>query len=375
MKEQDRETNVDNSVAGRLRERIRREGAITFRDWMQSALYDPQGGYYQRADLTRWGRAGDYRTSPERSPLFAATFARYFAALYKELGAPELLTIIEAGAGAGYFAQGILSTLQRDWPQVYSALQYVVDEESEAARTAAESLLAPWMEKVEFRPLTDISAPLDSALIFSNELLDAFAVHRVRLRRGRLFELYVELNKAGAFIWVERELSTPRLAAHFERTGSALVEGQSAEVNLAAEEWIERAASLLRRGVLLTVDYGAEAESLYSAPHRRDGTLRGISRHALIDNVLENPGQQDLTTTVNWTQIRLAGERAGLQTVSFERQDAFLLRNGLLEQLERETQLTRSEADALRLRLGAREMILPGGMSESFQVLVQKKGN
>ena len=42
-------------------------------------------GYYCRSDLPRWGREGDYRTSPERSPLFAATFARYFAALDEEL--------------------------------------------------------------------------------------------------------------------------------------------------------------------------------------------------------------------------------------------------------------------------------------------------
>ena len=66
------------SLAERLRELIQREGSITFHDWMKAALYDPDGGYYQRADRTRWGRAGDYRTSPERSELFAATFARYF---------------------------------------------------------------------------------------------------------------------------------------------------------------------------------------------------------------------------------------------------------------------------------------------------------
>jgi SAM-dependent MidA family methyltransferase len=74
------------SLAERLREQIRREGAISFHDWMAAALYDEREGYYRRTDLTRWGRTGDYRTSPERSPLFAATFARYFASLYDELG-------------------------------------------------------------------------------------------------------------------------------------------------------------------------------------------------------------------------------------------------------------------------------------------------
>ena len=91
----------------RLRESIRREGSITFHDWMKAALYDPDGGYYQRSDRKRWGREGDYRTSPERSELFAATFARYFVALAEEL------TIVECGGGDGSFAVGCSADVAR----------------------------------------------------------------------------------------------------------------------------------------------------------------------------------------------------------------------------------------------------------------------
>src|SRR5215208_2364301 len=87
----------DAPLDSRLLARIRREGSLTFRDWMAAALYDERGGYYSRPDLERWGRAGDYRTSPERTPLFAATFARHFARLYEELGSPNGFTLIEAG--------------------------------------------------------------------------------------------------------------------------------------------------------------------------------------------------------------------------------------------------------------------------------------
>jgi SAM-dependent MidA family methyltransferase len=89
--------------------------------------------------------------------------------------------------------------------------------------------------------------------------------------------------------------------------------------------------------------------------------------------LLADPGAQDLTATVNWTQVREAGARAGLRTVIFERQDAFLLRAGLLEQLELESAAVQSEAELAELRLGAREMILPGGMAAHFQVLVQER--
>src|SRR3954467_7435957 len=113
------------SLAERLRERIRHEGAITFRDWMEAALYDARDGYYCRRDRKRWGRMGDYRTSPERSLLFAATFARYFAKLHDELGSPEIWTIFEAGAGEGHFAHGLLQTLKQVFPETFSATRYV----------------------------------------------------------------------------------------------------------------------------------------------------------------------------------------------------------------------------------------------------------
>src|SRR3954466_7227086 len=99
-------------LADRLRRRIRIEGPISFHDWMQSALYDDPDGYYARADLVRQGPAGDYRTAPETSALFATTLAHYFVKLYSELGAPSQWTIIEVGAGTGTFASGVLRTFQ-----------------------------------------------------------------------------------------------------------------------------------------------------------------------------------------------------------------------------------------------------------------------
>ena len=362
-------------LAERLRAMIGREGALSFRDWMDAALYDEREGYYRRADRTRWGRVrGDYRTSPERSPLFAATFACYFAALHAELGAPHTWTILEAGAGAGDFARVALETLERQHPRVFQATRYYIDEASDDTAARARENLAAFADRVEFcRDGLRRGLSFETGVIFSNELLDAFPVHRATMRGGRLRELCVALDEVGGFCWSEQEPTTPLLAEHFARLGVALAEGHTAEVNLEAEAWMKRAAAMLQRGYLLTVDYGAEAEELYQSTRRRDGTLRGFRAHEFVPDVLAHPGEHDLTTTINWTQVRRAGEAAGLETISFERQDEFLLRTGLLEQLERLTSHLDDEAERLRLRLGAREMILPGGMGESFQVLVQKK--
>ena len=360
------------SLAVRLRERIKREGPISFRDWMAAALYDEEGGYYSRPGLARWGRAGDYRTGPEQTPLFAAAFARYFVTLYEELGAPAAFTVFEAGAGAGDFALGVLETLRGDHEHVFRATRYVIDEPGAASRARLRERLTAFSDRVSYLPLKEVVEPLPHGIIFSNELLDAFPVHRVCARGGKLLELCVGLNEGDQFVWAART-APPELADFLAAEGVTLAEGQHAEINLAAGEWIARAASAVRRGYVVTVDYGAESADLYGDPRRFGGTLRAFRRHRLAADVLDAPGEQDLTTTVNWTQARSAGHAAGLRTKWFGRLDEFLLSAGAFEVLERLTGHAESETERIQLRLGAREMLLPGGMSQSFQVLVQEK--
>src|SRR5215510_15768799 len=117
---------------------------------MKAALYDPVNGYYQRSDRERWGRTGDYRTSPERSALFAATFARYFARLYEELGRPREWTIVECGAGGGDFAVGVLETLARQFPVVFEATSYVAYDVSLDALRRTRERLGDYGDRVKF---------------------------------------------------------------------------------------------------------------------------------------------------------------------------------------------------------------------------------
>jgi SAM-dependent MidA family methyltransferase len=371
------ETIRDTSeLTERLRERIMRDGPMTFHDWMRLALYDVKEGYYCRNDRQRWGREGDYRTSPERSSLFAATIARYFARLYDSLGKPSQWTIAEAGAGDGHFAGGLLQTLKNFFPYIFSATSYVIDEVSSHSRLLAWERLRPFADRIEFKKLDDLK--IDVGVVFSNELLDAFPVHRVKMESGRLREFYIDITTKGSFAWTRGDLSNPRLEDYFAESGIHLGEGQVAEVNLEIEDWLKRVAAMLRTGYVVTVDYGASAKDLYSFPAwnaRYFGTMRGFHRHQIVDDVLARPGEQDLTTTVDWSFVNRIGEKLGFEVLEFERLDKFLLSTGLMEQLEFESQSCESEAEKIRLSTSAREMILPDGMAVSFQVLVQKKAS
>jgi SAM-dependent MidA family methyltransferase len=363
--------NSASPLAERLRERIKREGPITFCDWMKLALYDEDQGYYCRTDHERWGRAGDYRTSPERSSLFAATFARYFSRLHDELACPAEWTLVEAGAGNGVFLSGVLETLQTSFPSVFEATRYVVDEASSHSRSLARERLKSFGDRVEFRTLGSLE--LDLGVVFSNELLDAFPVHRVTMRDDQLREFYVTGGGNGDFQWTLDAPSTPRLAAYLEESGAHLAEGQVTEINLEIEDWLRTVGGAVKAGYLITVDYGADADELYCQAARYEGTLRSFYKHQMVENVLARPGEQDITTTIDWSFVKRTGEALGFEVAEFDRQDRFLIGAGLLKQLEIEKQRTKSEAGKLRLSTAAREMILPNGMAAHFQVLVQKK--
>jgi len=335
---------------------------------MKAALYDPEHGYYQRSDRERWGREGDYRTSPERSQLFSATFALYFARLYEELERPAQWTIVECGAGDGSFAAGVLQTLAVQFPAVFAATKYVVCEVSQDAQRRVRERLVEFGDHVQFSDLV----PIDIGIYFSNELLDAFPVHRlVRTEQG-LSELYVNVDSSGAFVWATGPLSSPRLAGFCDTYSVELAQGQVIEINLAADDWLAQVASKLAGGFVITVDYGAESAELYD-PARPKGTLRAFSRHSFVDDVLSQPGEYDITSSVNWTQVKAVGEKLGLKVVDFASQDKFLLQAGLLEELDQQLSSAETEGQKASLTTGAREMILPGGMASSFQVLVQRR--
>lgn len=335
---------------------------------MREALYHESAGYYMRPDAQIWGRRGDYRTSPERSELFAGTLARYVAELFDQLGRPAPFHFVECGSGDGSFAEGLLTSLQSFFPDVYSAISYLIDDV--VTQSAPPVSLARFQPKVQLVKLASLEK-LHCGIVFSNELLDAFPVHRVIKKSGELLELYVGLDSTGRFACIPGPLSTPRLSEIYLQNAVETVDEQIIEISPNIDDWLTLVAKKLQKGYVITVDYGLEAAELYD-PQRREGTLRAFSHHHFVE-VLERPGEHDITAHVNWTRVKAVGQRVGLEPILFERQDKFLLNAGILKELERRSDCLTSDAQRLRLSTGARAMLLPNDMASSFQVLVQRR--
>jgi SAM-dependent MidA family methyltransferase len=362
---------VGNEFEKHLIERIRRQGRLSFCEFMQAALYDAEFGYYnsQRQQI---GATGDYYTSGNVHAAFGAILAKALVELSNAFTGAAPLALVEMGAGTGQLAFDVLSALRDEHPQIFQRARYTIVEQSPVMRARQKEKLQPFAGHTDWRALEELQAI--NGIVFSNELVDALPVHRLRFSRQGIEEQFVAIEAAGdekerlALVW--SPLSDQRLAEYVRRTAVDFLEGQVIEVSLAALDWLKKMSQVIERGLLLTIDYGDLAAHLYS-PDRGQGTLRCFYRHRLSDAPLERLGEQDITASVNFSALIDFGAEFGFEKVSYERQTNFLFRHGLIERIA--AMENQGTMDDLQDRLAVKNLLAPGGVSDNFRVLIQRK--
>jgi SAM-dependent MidA family methyltransferase len=204
-----------------------------------------------------------------------------------------------------------------------------------------------------------------SGLFFSNELPDAFPVHRVQVTEGKIEEVYVDYTGAG-FVECRRPVTFPPLLRHLERLNLSLTDGYRTEINLNALQWMEEVARAINRGVAITIDYGHTSQDLYG-PERAKGTFLCYHGHMASDDPYVRVGQQDMTAHVDFSSLATVGEEQGLHLTGFTNQMSFLMGLGV------EEMIAELEPESPRFR-AAIHLLKPDGMGSTFKVLVQHKG-
>ena len=312
----------DRGLKRLILDRIAAAGSISFAEFMRLALYDPTAGYYFTSDPRL-----DYESSPNLHPAFGAAICRQLADFWRRLDRPARFDVFEAGAVAGALAAAVIDAAAAEEPGFAEALRYVMQDLTPATVAAAERLSQARLPlaKVEVAKALPPSPEIEGCIL-SNELLDALPFHRVTLSDGALRERRVGAD-GDRFVDVESDAG-PELVAHFAALGVLPGEGCESEAGLEATAWIENAARALRRGYLLTLDYGYEAAALY-APWRRQGTLLTFCRHTAGADPYVRVGRQDITASVDLTALRHAGEAAGLRTLGVTTQTDFLAALGI----------------------------------------------
>ena len=356
-------------LAAILAERIRRYGPITFAEYMREALYHPLHGYYSKPEAARFA---DYYTSVDVHPIFGRLLARQLAEMWEQMGRPGKFVLVEVGAGVGRLARHILEFVKKKLPDFYLAMHYVAVERSPLRSEQLAIRLSDFVGEGKCEAAVEIPMRIEEGCIFSNELLDALAVHRVLQKEGKLQEMYVTHDGA-KFGEMAQPLSTCAISDYFASQHIGFQEGQQAEAGLEACDWIAEIARRLGRGFVLTIDYGHEAADLFNA-HHMAGTALAYRGHQANEEFYVAPGEQDLTAHVNFTALRQWGERAGLETVGLTSQTAFLLALGKGNEFDDLYEDGMDDKERLRARLLLKTLIFPEGMGERFQVLIQQKG-
>ena len=324
----------------KLADRIRRGGPITFAEFQDSALYDPESGFFTTGGGA--GRVGgDFVTSPEVGSLFGTLVARYLDDAWRRLGEPDPFVVVEAGAGRGKLASDVLSAV----PACAPALRYVLVERAAILRTEqrrllriepADEALGPVLrsadpdEDDELAPGTGpIVASIDElpgiafeGVVVANELLDNLPVRIVERSDGRWVEVRVGLAGDDLVeVLIDADLG---LAAEADVVAAAapLEVGGRLPVPTAIADWLATVAGVLRRGEVLLVDYAGDGAGLAARGQRQ--WLRTYRRHDRGGDPLVAPGSQDITCDVPLEYLRSTAIRAGFVVAEESSQAAWL---------------------------------------------------
>jgi SAM-dependent MidA family methyltransferase len=358
-----------NLLRRKIEQEIRERGPIPFSRYMDLCLYDPDLGYYSR-NAEQFGKAGDFYTSSDVHAVFGRLLARQFDEMWRALGSPECVELIELGAGRGLFAQDVLGWSEKKFPDFFRALRYVLAESSPALQERIKRTLKPHFdsgkaELTDFDPGRAEFSRDKPTIVFANEFFDALPVEilsvkgslRIGARDGHFVESWAEAS-SGELEFLDRYSIHPEADEHIE-------------ASLVAQHYMERIATSIERGFIIAIDYGYAREEQLAGRHR--GTIKAIRQHSVSANPYEAPGEQDITADVNFTALAGAAEKHGMQTHKLVTQSQFLLGIGEANQFADAFEECRLPQERAKVALQLKHLVTPAGMGESFHVLVAGK--
>jgi SAM-dependent MidA family methyltransferase len=352
-----------SALRQKIEQEIRERGPLPFSRYMELCLYDDELGYYSR-NAAQFGKAGDFYTSSDVHAVFGRLLARQFDEMWRALGSPEKIAVVELGPGRGLFAQDVLDWSEKKFPDFFQALRYVLDERSPALRQRIDATLSRHLEsgKASLSGI-DLSTP---QILFANEFFDALPVE-ILSQQG---SLRIDTGD-GRFVetWAQ---PSPEELEFLDRYSIHPEPGERVEVPLAAQQCANQTLSELPRGFFVAIDYGYSREEQLAGRHR--GTLKAIRQHSVSANPYEAPGEQDITADVNFTALAAAAEKHSMHAQKLITQSQFLLGIGEVNEFADAFEDCRLPQERAKVALQLKHLVTPAGMGESFQVLFASKG-
>ena len=334
---------------------------------MGLALHWPDGGYYSNPENI--GPQGDFYTAPSAHPAFGALLCLQLYQMWRCCNRPATFWVVELGAGTGSLCHDLVAYASHLPPEFADSLRYLCLDRHRYP--GLEARLPEETRKTVDRIICQgVSLSEVVGCVLSNELVDAFPVHRVTMQGGALKEVYLTVENARLVEALDSP-STPDLQARLDSLGVTLQEGAAGEINLATESWMQDVSTALDRGFVITIDYGGPAEQIYSHERGR-GTLTSFYRHTQTDDPYERIGRQDITAQVDFSSLMQLGTGLGLETQAFTTQREYLNSLGLPSFMGKLRAAGLGQGEVDRNRMAMLDLVQPQGMG-AFKVLVQGK--
>ena len=348
------------TIIERLNHKLTEQSSLSFSEFMQMALYDPEAGYYT-STISQFGQ--DFVTSPEISPLFAYCLAQFCQDILAHYHHP---TLLEFGAGSGKLCVDLLTALEQlnCLPECYYILEVSATLKQLQHQTIHKAIphLASrvvWLQSWPDQPFEGV--------VLANEVLDAMPVHRFMQTEDELYEIRVGLSKTGQFQDVLQVCADPRLKKQVQASLDPSLHPYQSEVNLFIDDWLLESSKMLKSGLMLIIDYGFPRQEYYH-PDRYQGTLMCHYQHRAHPDPYVHIGLQDITAHVDFTHVAEAAQAAGFEVSGFCAQGAFLLENGLLSLLSAQNNEASSQMHA-----AVKTLVQPNEMGELFKVMALTK--
>ncbi len=341
-------------IEKKIKDLINKNGPISLSQYMQICLWDDKNGYYNSNQIL--GRCGDFITSPEISQTFGELIGLWALNFYQEFIAREPICITELGSGRGTLLKDAIRTINKFTNNKIN-LEITILEKSERLITLQKENLknknVKWISDIK-----DLS--LEPQIIIANEFFDALPINQ-----------YVRSNEG----WREKKITIKNGELCFTLDNKIWVPSDSIFSGFKIGdtlEYSEQTISIFSNicnhlnqydGVLLLVDYGNTSGI--------GDTLQAVNNHK-FRGVLENPGQSDLSSHVNFRLLKEIAIKKNLYVSPVKEQRHFLLEIGIKERLK---SLTKNVSSAIAETVNSeiKRLIDPDKMGSLFKVIAITK--
>jgi|TARA_B110000263_G_scaffold55379_1_gene46830 SAM-dependent MidA family methyltransferase len=367
-KKKDHDPSLDHSLL--VREQLiqhinTRDGWISFEEFIDFVMYKPGLGYYS-AGAEKIGHSGDFTTAPEISKLFGMALANQITPILDHYQSPS---IIEIGAGTGKLAFDIMTQLN-DYQVNFD--RYYILELSADLKQRQQSMLSHLPTKTLNKIVWLDSIPVDSidGVIIANEVIDALPFTRFKSQNGQVYELGISVED-------NQLIEQPRLADEIlsntvdsiaKEIGMTFQDGYTSEIRINFGSWFRTIESMLSSGSIFFVDYGYSRQEYYDE-ERTNGSMICHYRNVAHEDPLSNLGIQDISASVDFSQLADVALQRNIEVGFFTSQADFLINAEILGVIESVI----DEGLKMRLTQEVKQLLLPNQMGEVFKCMLLNK--